>query len=197
MRRIYVLYAGSLVEMAPAALLQEGPLHPYSLGLMLSEPAADRRQATLTNIQGSVPAPSEVRRMCPFAPRCRWSSQACRSAKPPFVELRPGRYSACIRVAEIASDMAQMRVSLQEDAPPSEEARTVDPLLRVEDVFKVFNTQTQRSVKALSGVTIEVGHNESVGLVGDRAQVSQRWGAALSPRDTKWRSDRAGWARYH
>jgi peptide/nickel transport system ATP-binding protein len=81
--------------------------------------------------------------------------------------LRPGRYSACIRVAEIASEMAQMRVSLQEDAPPPEAARTVDPLLRVEDVYKVFNTQTQRSVKALSGVTIEVGHNESVGLVGE------------------------------
>jgi peptide/nickel transport system ATP-binding protein len=165
--RIYVLYAGSLVEMSPASMLQEQPLHPYSLGLMLSEPAADRRQATLTNIQGSVPAPSEVRGMCAFAPRCRWANEACRSARPPFVELRPGRYSACTRVDEIASDMARMRISLMEDAPRPEPARTVDPLLSVEDVYKVFSDRTQRSVKALSGVTIEVGHNESVGLVGE------------------------------
>ena len=165
--RIYVLYAGSLVEMAPASLLQEEPLHPYSLGLMLSEPAADRRQATLTNIQGSVPAPSEVRGMCAFAPRCRWANEGCRSAKPPLVELRPGRYSACTRVDEIASDMARMRHSLMEDAPPLQPAGTVDPLLSVEDVYKVFNDRTQRSVKALSGVTIEVGYNESVGLVGE------------------------------
>ncbi len=121
--RIYVLYAGSLVEMAPASLLQEEPLHPYSLGLMLSEPAADRRQATLTNIQGSVPAPSEVRGMCAFAPRCRWANEACRSAKPPLAELRPGRYSACARVDEIASDMARMRLSLMEDVPSPEPAR--------------------------------------------------------------------------
>jgi peptide/nickel transport system ATP-binding protein len=165
--RIYVLYAGSLVEMSPASMLQEQPLHPYSLGLMLSEPAADRRQATLTNIQGSVPAPSEVRGMCAFAPRCRWANEVCRSARPPFVELRPGRYSACTRVDEIASDMARMRISLMEDAPRPELARTVDPLLSVEDVYKVFNDRTQRSVKALAGVTIEVGHNESVGLVGE------------------------------
>jgi peptide/nickel transport system ATP-binding protein len=44
---------------------------------------------------------------------------------------------------------------------------TADPLLRVDDVYKVFNDKTRRAVKALSGVTVEVGHNESVGLVGE------------------------------
>jgi peptide/nickel transport system ATP-binding protein len=165
--RIYVLYAGSLVEMAPSSLLQEEPLHPYSLGLMLSEPAADRRQATLTNIQGSVPAPSEVSGMCAFAPRCRWADDACRSAKPAFTQLRPGRYSACIRVHEIGTEMSGMRVSLLRDAAPVEPSRAVDPLLKVDDVCKIFNDRTRRAVKALSGVTIEVGHNESVGLVGE------------------------------
>jgi peptide/nickel transport system ATP-binding protein len=165
--RIYVLYAGSLVEMAPSSRLQEEPLHPYSLGLMLSEPAADRRQATLTNIQGSVPSPSEVSGMCAFAPRCRWANEACRSAKPALTQLRPGRYSACIRVDQIGAEMAGMRVSLLQGAPAVAPSTTVDPLLKIDDVYKVFNDKTRRAVKALSGVTIEVGHNESVGLVGE------------------------------
>ncbi len=41
--RVYVLYAGSLVEVSTSAALEHEPLHPYTLGLLLSEPAADRR----------------------------------------------------------------------------------------------------------------------------------------------------------
>src|SRR4051812_5425555 len=68
--RVYVLYAGSLMEAAPAAELEAEPLHPYSLGLLLSEPAADRRLPQLVAIEGTVPAPAHVAGMCSFAPRC-------------------------------------------------------------------------------------------------------------------------------
>ena len=146
--RIYVLYAGSLVEMAPASRLQEEPLHPYSLGLMLSEPAADRRQATLTNIQGSVPSPSEVSGMCAFAPRCRGPMRPAGPRSPPSAQLRPGRYSACIRVDQIAGrdggDAGLASPGCPSAAAPSS---TVDPLLRVDDVYKVFNDRTRRAVK--------------------------------------------------
>ena len=39
--RVYVLYAGSLVEVGDADALEREPLHPYSLGLLLSEPATE------------------------------------------------------------------------------------------------------------------------------------------------------------
>ena len=58
--RIYVLYAGSVLEVAPAEAVEDEPLHPYTLGLLLSEPPADRRLPQLVAIQGSVPAPDDV-----------------------------------------------------------------------------------------------------------------------------------------
>lgn len=92
--RIYVLYAGSLIEVAPSAALEDEPMHPYTHGLMLSEPPADRRVATLVAIPGTVPGADEVTGCCTFAPRCRWATEACREGPPPLVEVAPGRRSA-------------------------------------------------------------------------------------------------------
>src|SRR5262249_57136158 len=58
--RIYVLYAGSLLEVGPASALEEEPRHPYTLGLLLSEPPGDRRLRVLPSIRGPVPRPDEV-----------------------------------------------------------------------------------------------------------------------------------------
>src|SRR4051812_18725662 len=74
--RVYVLYAGSLLEVAPAAAVEAAPLPPYTLGLLLSEPEVDRRRATLEAIPGKVPAADEVADRCAFAPRCAWAAAA-------------------------------------------------------------------------------------------------------------------------
>ncbi len=52
--RVYVLYAGTVVESAPAADLEREPLHPYSLGLLVSDPPVDRTLARLPVIEGGV-----------------------------------------------------------------------------------------------------------------------------------------------
>ena len=168
-QRIYVLYAGSVVESASAAALAEQPMHPYSLGLMLSEPTASRRQADFATIEGSVPVPSDVASMCSFAPRCRWADDRCRAAKPALREVAPGRFSACIRLEEVGAEMAATRRAATIAAPQPfvEAAARPDPLLAVSDVHKVFQGRGQRSVNALRGVSIEIGPNESVGLVGE------------------------------
>ena len=168
-QRIYVLYAGSVVESASAGALAEQPMHPYSLGLMLSEPTATRRQADFATIEGSVPVPSDVASMCSFAPRCRWADDRCRAAKPVLREVAPGRFSACIRLEEVGAEMAATRRAATIAAPQPFVAAAArsDPLLAVSDVHKVFQGRGQRSVNALRGVSIEIGPNESVGLVGE------------------------------
>jgi peptide/nickel transport system ATP-binding protein len=50
--RIHVLYAGSMAEVADAAVLEQEPLHPYTHGLLLSEPPADQRVRELVTIPG-------------------------------------------------------------------------------------------------------------------------------------------------
>jgi len=165
--RVYVLYAGSLIEVGRSAELDAEPLHPYTLGLLLSEPSAERRTGELMTIPGSVPAPDDVAGSCTFAPRCRWAAPACTEGSPPLAEVAPGRLSACVRVSEIRAEMAILRRQGEKevDAGPSSSGAAT-ALIQVQDARKVFRNG-RRTVAALDGVSIEVGENESVGIVGE------------------------------
>jgi peptide/nickel transport system ATP-binding protein len=165
--RIHVLYAGSLVEVGSAAELDAEPLHPYSLGLLLSEPSAEQRAGKLVAIPGSVPAPDDVAGSCVFAPRCNWATATCRERTPPLTEVTPGRLSACVRLPEIRDEMGAMRRRDESAETAHASVRGHSPaLISVQDARKVFRTGG-REVTALDGVSIEVGENESVGIVGE------------------------------
>jgi peptide/nickel transport system ATP-binding protein len=166
--RIYVLYAGSLLEVGPSESLEEEPRHPYTQGLLLSEPPADRTVRQLVSIPGAVPAPDDVAGSCVFAPRCQWAIARCRGAAPPLVEVAPGRSSACIRATEIRTEMVAERKPAEATATASVPAlaRTSPSVVTVSDAGKVFQTG-RGAVTALEGVSIEVRANESVGVVGE------------------------------
>jgi peptide/nickel transport system ATP-binding protein len=166
--RVYVLYAGALLETGTASDLEDEPLHPYTLGLLLAEPPADRRLAELSSIGGSVPRASDVEEQCPFASRCQWVAPACVERKPPLVEVAPGRFSACARISEIRAELSASRMLARAGAEVSAPART-RAVVHVANVSKHFETtrRHRRKVAALDGVSLEIGANEAVGLVGE------------------------------
>jgi peptide/nickel transport system ATP-binding protein len=164
--RIYVLYAGSLVEVSPAVELEAEPLHPYSHGLLMSEPPDDRRVDELVAIPGSVPSPDDVAGSCSFEPRCQWAAAVCRQGAPALVEVAPNRLSACVRLGEIRVEMGGVRERAANGTPPVVAARQAQALIQVRDARKVFQDGNRR-VHALGGVSIDVGANESVGIVGE------------------------------
>ncbi|MBA3844500.1 MAG: ABC transporter ATP-binding protein, partial [Actinobacteria bacterium] len=179
--RVYVLYAGAVLETAPAHALEREPLHPYSLGLLLSEPAIDRKHEALTAIEGSVPSPAEVAGMCRFAPRCRWAADVCRSGEPPLLGVEQARRTACIRLGEIRGEMQEMRTAAPAQALNSVVRITTEaPLVRIDQLRKVFRDRSGGGeVHALGGVTIEVGRNESVGIVGESGSGKTTLGRCL------------------
>ena len=165
-QRIYVLYAGSLLEVAEGERIEQEPLHPYTLGLLLSEPSVERRVPRLPAILGSVPSADEVKGSCPFAARCKWRAGQCVSAEPSLREVAPGHFSSCLRIAEIRDAMSGARETRHVSAPGAERStETVRPLLRVEDLFKSFGASGDPP--ALNGVSLEVTEGESIGLVGE------------------------------
>ena len=87
--RIHVLYAGSLMEVGSVADVERDPFHPYTLGLLLSEPPADKRVKRLIAIRGTVPKAGDVDGICAFAPRCDWAQEQCRAGKPALSEQAP------------------------------------------------------------------------------------------------------------
>jgi peptide/nickel transport system ATP-binding protein len=177
--RIYVLYAGSLLEVAEAAAMEQEPLHPYTLGLLLSEPSAERRQPELVAIEGSVPEPDEVAEICSFAPRCSWAADVCRQGKPPLAEVEPGRLSACLRIDEIRGEMSTLRsksVAEAEAIPAPEIAEQA--LIVVRDVSKTFRADG-RDTQALKDVSMSFDRGESVGLVGESGSGKTTLGRSL------------------
>jgi peptide/nickel transport system ATP-binding protein len=164
--RIYVLYAGSLLEVGPSDVIEEEPRHPYTQGLLLSEPPADRRVGELISIPGSVPAPDEVAGSCVFAPRCQWALPECWAGPPQLMEIGPARLSACIRAPEIRAEMLAARMPAEAAAGVPTRARNGSSVLAVRDARKIFRSG-KGVVTALDGVSIEVGANESVGIVGE------------------------------
>jgi peptide/nickel transport system ATP-binding protein len=169
--RVNVFYAGRVLEAAPAGALATESLHPYGLGLMLSEPVIHRRVETLSAIPGSVPTPDAVTDRCAFAARCDWRSDICEAMRPPLREIEPGRRTACVRIEEIRTQMSERRHAAERSAAApalAASGRDRDVLLRVEGASKRFEGRRGGApVVALNDVSIEIGAGESVGLVGE------------------------------
>jgi peptide/nickel transport system ATP-binding protein len=94
---VAVMYAGEIVERAPADALFEAPEHPYTVGLLASIPRLDVRAERLAAIEGILPDMTAPPVGCRFADRCPFVLEACRAAPPPVVEVGSGHWSRCLR----------------------------------------------------------------------------------------------------
>jgi peptide/nickel transport system ATP-binding protein len=93
--RVAVMYAGQVVELAPARDLLRQPGHPYTRALMNSVPQLGAHVDRLPAIPGQVPRPGDLPAGCRFAPRCPVARPACAEAPPALVEVTPGRWVRC------------------------------------------------------------------------------------------------------
>jgi oligopeptide/dipeptide ABC transporter ATP-binding protein len=106
--KIIVMYAGSIVEMAPTNELYHRTSHPYTLGLLLSLPAIDQTpdKQRLIPIDGTPPDLQVEPVNCAFAPRCRFVIDKCWEEKPPLERAGPDHYAACWRWEEVRAGAA-------------------------------------------------------------------------------------------
>lgn len=166
-QRIYVLYAGSMLEVGDAAAVERQPFHPYTLGLLLSEPPVDIRVPRLVAISGSVPRAADVVDSCGFADRCDWAKQICRAGKPPLAARDASRFTACIRQDEIQGELDAVRTATLSAAPITpRRGGTAGALVRVDALVKTFVGRRGRPICAVKDVSLQIMPGESVGLVG-------------------------------
>ena len=96
--RVLVMYAGRVVELAPARELFERPLHPYTTALMRSLPRLDtepkRRLETIPGLPPRLDTGPFTE--CRFAARCGFVHDACREGEPELEEAGVGRLRRCV-----------------------------------------------------------------------------------------------------
>ena len=92
---VAVMYAGEIVEQAPAAQLFSAPQHPYTVGLLGSIPHISVRRERLATISGSVPSLAGQFVGCRFSGRCPFADARCRNEPPPLADLGAGHLSRC------------------------------------------------------------------------------------------------------
>jgi peptide/nickel transport system permease protein len=97
--RVVVMYAGEVVEEGPVSSVFAAPAHPYTAALLASAPGEDG--APPRAIGGIVPSPDAVIPGCRFAPRCTHYIERCETEPSVMTEVAPGRYSRCVRWAEL------------------------------------------------------------------------------------------------
>ena len=98
---IVVMYAGKVFERAPTTELFARPGNPYTKGLLRSVPDPTSEQGRLYQIPGLPPDPAHLPPGCPFAPRCDYVQDVCRTEFPPFVSLNERHQSLCHFAAEV------------------------------------------------------------------------------------------------
>jgi peptide/nickel transport system ATP-binding protein/oligopeptide transport system ATP-binding protein len=123
--RVAVMYAGQIVELAPAKELLRRPLHPYTRALMNSVPKlggwgeapdepklknggsaqtparGDARPTRLQSIPGNVPRIGNFPKGCRFYPRCPSAKPECENKMPELVQLEPNRWVRCLYAKEL------------------------------------------------------------------------------------------------
>ena len=92
--RIYVMYAGNMVETATSAELFKAHLHPYTQGLMSCIPKLSGG-GIAEGIPGRIPNYMDPPPGCRFENRCPHAMPRCKDAMPPMFEAAPGHHVAC------------------------------------------------------------------------------------------------------
>jgi peptide/nickel transport system ATP-binding protein len=104
--RVYVMYAGRIVERATTRQLFESPRHPYTAALLSSTPRLDAASDRLVPIAGSPLSMHEDPPGCAFAPRCAFAvAGSCTSEVPALVE-RDDRAVRCVRTHQLVAELA-------------------------------------------------------------------------------------------
>ena len=195
-QRVVVMYAGQVVEQAATADLFATPRHPYTRALLQSIPNIEApRGARLTPITGAVPDPLRLPPGCAFAPRCEFAVDRCRRRPPPLLPAGAGRLARCLLYDPLSDPLSDPgAVEPFAGGSPSESlsrtggsaVRTTaegaeaagpggahDVLLQARDLTMHFPVtagvfrHVVGHVRAVDGVSFDIGRGETLGLVGE------------------------------
>jgi peptide/nickel transport system ATP-binding protein len=175
--RVALMYAGQIIEVAPADEFFAEPKHPYARLLLKALPDAGKRGQSLAAIPGTVPPLWMEFTGCRFAPRCDRATSLCPGTPPPLHPDRPNHSVRCLWY----SDPQAMQAATPQPAPVGEPAPVVRPaagapLVPLLDVDKLnvrfpirkgLLQRTHAYFNAVDGVSFRIAAGQTLALVGE------------------------------
>jgi peptide/nickel transport system ATP-binding protein len=192
--RIGVMYSGGLVELAATEAIGGRPLHPYTRGLFACVPGAERREGRrLATIPGTVADPSQALPGCRFAPRCPLATERCHAEAPPLAEHTDGHLVACWHAGPGTGEWTSVHSGGATEAPA--QRAEAGPVASVDAVSKVYAGSARGrgaagarrgdpgAVLAVDAVSLRIGAEEVVGLVGETGSGKSTLGRLITALD--------------
>ena len=93
-QRIFIMYAGKIIEVGDTEEIFKKPLHPYTYFLINSIPQIGDKSRKLS-LSGKPPSLINPPSGCRFYPRCPYAKDICRKEEPPLREIEPNHLVAC------------------------------------------------------------------------------------------------------
>lgn len=167
-QRIYVMYAGKIVEEGPAEKIFGHTAHPYTKGLLQAVPRLDDQNRRLVPIDGIGPSPGKRLTGCQFRNRCRYSSEKC-CEEQALREIGGGQRSACIWSCEELKE--QEKEGAEDERKETEEFG--ENVLEVKDLRVTYPlrkgilNRKAGELTIIDGISFSIRKGETLGLVGE------------------------------
>lgn len=121
--RLYVMYAGKVMESGTVKEIFQHVCHPYTDGLMRSVPNMKSKER-LYNIRGMVPNMLHLPKGCRFCPRCQYSMPKCFEQEPDLYEPSPGHFVRCFLFEESMAYGEETRQPVQSELRSGQSHKT-------------------------------------------------------------------------
>ena len=165
--RIYVMYAGRVIESGKAEDIFREPMHAYTIGLLNSVPRLDDdKSRTLVPIDGMPPNLQKESEHCPFLPRCTQALPECAEKGVPVMEERGCEHFAACYNKSLNRQMQVSKEKLEERQIGQER------ILDIRDLHMGFRVKGKNyggntMLNILDGVDLFLRKGETLGLVGE------------------------------
>ncbi len=177
-KRVYVMYAGEIVEYGTTEEIFKDPHHPYTIGLMNAVPGLhDPKDRKLIPIAGYVSNLVNRKDQCAFLNRCPYATELCEKGTDPVLCPVAGsndHFAACHRQINKTTkkeksfgDESRKYYSGEKDFTNAEKILQVQDLKVYFPVCKGLLKKKVADVKAVDGVSFDIYKGETFGLVGE------------------------------